>query len=116
MDRLPCLEALSDGTLLLRLLVQPRASNNALAGLQGDQLKLRLTTPPVDGKANKAVIAFLAKICHLPKSAFTLKSGHQSRNKTLLVTGIDLQALHHILLRHLPAEGAPNDHNRTLVS
>ena len=116
MDPLPCLEALSDGTLLLRLLVQPRASSNALAGLLGDQLKLRLTTPPVDGKANKAVIAFLAKICHLPKSAFTLKSGHQSRSKTLLVSGIDQQALHQILQRHLPAEGATHDRTRTVVS
>ena len=104
MDYLPCLEALPDGTLLLRLLVQPRASSNALGGLQGEQLKLRLTTPPVDGKANKAVIAFLAKICHLPKSAFTLKSGHQSRSKTLLISGIALQTFHEILLRHLPAE------------
>ena len=103
MDPLPCLEALADGTLLLRLLVQPRASSNALAGLQGDQLKLRLTTPPVDGKANKAVIAYLAKTCHLPKSAFTLKSGHQSRSKTLLISGIDGQALQELLLRHLPA-------------
>jgi uncharacterized protein (TIGR00251 family) len=116
MQPLPCIEALPDGSLLLRLLVQPRASSNALAGLQGDQLKLRLTTPPVDGKANKAVIAFLAKICHLPKSAFTLKSGHQSRSKTLLVSGIDLPALHHILLHHLPAEDSVNNQNRTVVS
>ena len=103
MDCLPCLETLPDGTLLLRLLAQPRASSNALAGLQGDQLKLRLTTPPVDGKANKAVIAFLAKICHLPKSAFTLKSGHQSRSKTLLISGIEQQILQELLLGHLPA-------------
>ena len=101
---LPCLEALSDGTVQLRLLVQPRASSNALAGLQGDQLKLRLTTPPVDGKANKAVIAYLAKLCHLPKSAFTLKSGHQSRSKTLLVSGIDMPALQKILLPHFPPD------------
>lgn len=93
---------------MLRLLVQPRASHNALAGLQGDQLKLRLTTPPVDGKANKAVIAYLAKICHLPKSAFTLKSGHQSRSKTLLVSGIEPQALQELLLGHLP----PSDGSR----
>ena len=102
---LACLEALSDGTVQLRLLVQPRASSNALAGLQGDQLKLRLTTPPVDGKANKAVIAYLAKLCHLPKSAVTLKSGHQSRSKTLLISGIGQQALQEVLLCHLPPEG-----------
>jgi hypothetical protein len=64
-------------------------------------LKLRLTTPPVDGKANKAVIAYLAKLCHLPKSAFTLKSGHQSRNKSIVITGIGLQDMQTILWPHL---------------
>lgn len=107
MQPFPCITPVPDGTLLLRLLVQPRASSNALAGLQGDQLKLRLTTPPVDGKANKAMIAFLAKICHLPKSAFSLKSGHQSRSKTLLVSGIEQQALQELLLCHLlPSDGS----------
>lgn len=91
-----------DGSLLLRLHVQPRASSNNIAGLQADMLKLRLTTPPVDGKANKAVIAYLAKLCRLPKSAFTLKSGQQSRSKTIVVTGIDLQAMQTILSNHLP--------------
>lgn len=108
MDLLPCIDAVPDGTLL-RLLVQPRASSNALAGLQGDQLKLRLTTPPVDGKANKAVIAFLAKIFHLPKSAFTLKSGHQSRSKTLLISGVHQQLLQEMLLRHLPSDALPQE-------
>jgi uncharacterized protein YggU (UPF0235/DUF167 family) len=70
--------------------------------LQGDLLKLRLTTPPVDGKANKAVIAYLAKLCHLPKSAFTLKSGHQSRSKSIVITGIGLQDMQTILWHHLP--------------
>lgn len=64
-------------------------------------LKLRLTAPPIDGKANKAVIAFLAKLCHLPKSAFTLKSGHQGRNKTLIINGMELQTLQNILMEHL---------------
>ena len=104
MDLLSCIEALPNGTSLLRLVVQPRASSNALAGLQGDRLKLRLTTPPVDGKANKAVIAFLAKICHLPKSAFTLKSGQQSRSKVLLVSGVEPQTLQEMLLRHVPPD------------
>ena len=84
---LPCLSHLADGTIALRLHVQPRASSNGIAGLQGDLLKLRLTTPPVDGKANKAVIAFLAKLLKLPKSAVTLKSGHQSRSKTVIIEG-----------------------------
>ena len=86
---LPCLHTLPDGSLLLRLHVQPRAAANGLAGLQGDMLKLRLTTPPVDGKANKAVIAYLAKLLHLPKSALAIKSGQQSRSKTVVIMGAD---------------------------
>ena len=93
----PCLQNLPDGSLLLRLHVQPRAAVNELAGLQGDALKLRLTTPPVDGKANKAVIAYLAKFFHLPKSALSIKSGQQSRSKTVAIKGADEQQVRRVL-------------------
>ena len=93
----PCLQSLPDGSLLLRLHVQPRAAANELAGLQGDALKLRLTTPPVDGKANKAVIAYLAKFFHLPKSALSIKSGQQSRIKTVAIKGADEQQVRRVL-------------------
>ena len=93
----------TDGQATLTLHIQPGAKKTEIAGEHGDALKIRLAAPPVDGRANKAVIAYLAKICHLPKSAFTLKSGHQSRSKTLLLSGIDGQALQELLLRHLPA-------------
>jgi uncharacterized protein (TIGR00251 family) len=99
---LPCLQALPDGSLLLRLHVQPRAAANGVAGLQGDMLKLRLTSPPVDGKANQAVIAYLAKLFHLPKGAVTIKSGLQSRNKTVSITGADRQRLDAVLAELLP--------------
>lgn len=98
---LPCLETLADGSIALHLHVQPRAASNGLAGLQGDMLKLRLTTPPVDGKANKAVIAYLAKLIHLPKSSITLKSGHQSRRKTVVIHGFQMKELQDILCAHL---------------
>lgn len=84
-EDVPCLHSLADGSLLLRLQVQPRAAANGIAGLQGEALKLRLTTPPVEGKANQAVLAYLAKVLHLPKSAFTLKSGQQSRSKAVVI-------------------------------
>jgi len=99
--KLPCLQQLPDGSLLLRLHVQPRAANNGLAGLHEDMLKLRLTTPPVDGKANKAVIAFLAKLFNLPKSSLTIKSGQQSRSKTVAIVGADEHQVHSILIAHL---------------
>ncbi|ADW16502.1 protein of unknown function DUF167 [Desulfobulbus propionicus DSM 2032] len=100
-DALPCLQRLADGSLLLRLQVQPRAAANHLAGLQGDMLKLRVTTPPVDGKANQAVVAYLAKLFHLPKSSVVLKSGHQSRGKTVVIASGHEQEVRAVLAAHL---------------
>ena len=94
---MPFLSTCSDGSLLLKLHVQPRASRNQLAGLYNDALKIQLTTPPVEGKANKAVIAFLAKLLHLPKSAVTIKSGMQSREKQVLITGCEEDQVRRIL-------------------
>jgi len=78
-----------DGSVLLSLYVQPRAGRNELAGIHDGALKLRLTTPPVDGKANKAVIAFFSKILKIPKSALVLTSGLKNRRKQLRITGLD---------------------------
>ena len=88
-DDLPCLQVTADGSLLLRLHVQPRAAHNQVAGLQGEALKLRLTSPPVDGKATKAVIATLARLLDLPKSSLSLRSGLQSRTKTVRIENAD---------------------------
>ncbi len=82
-----------DGTIILSLYVQPRAGKNELAGLHDGALKLRLTTPPVDGKANKAVIAFLAKKLKLSKSAVVLHRGLKSRRKQLQIIGLDEQTV-----------------------
>jgi uncharacterized protein (TIGR00251 family) len=86
---MPSLRTKSDGDLLLSLYVQPRSSRNEIAGLHGDALKLRLTTPPVDGKANKAVISFLAKFLKIPKTAVVIQSGLRSRTKKILLIGVD---------------------------
>ena len=88
-DQLPCLQVTADGSLLLRLHVQPRAAHDQVAGLQGEALKLRLTSPPVDGKANKAVLATLARLLDLPKSSLSLRSGLQSRTKTVRIENAD---------------------------
>jgi hypothetical protein len=95
---MPYLQTLPDGSLLLRLLVQPKASRNEITGLHDNALKLRLTTPPIEGRANKAVIAFIAKLLHLPKSSVTIRSGLQNRNKELLIRGGDEQRVRQILL------------------
>lgn len=77
----------ADGRLTLTLHIQPGAKKTEFAGLHGDALKIRLAAPPVDGKANEALLKFLAEVLHLPKSAVTLKSGQTSRRKVLEVVG-----------------------------
>jgi hypothetical protein len=86
-----------DGSLLLSLYVQPRSGRNAIVGLHGDAVKLRLNAPPVDGKANKAVIAFFAKSLKIPKSAVIIRSGLQSRMKKILLTGVDEERLRNLI-------------------
>ena len=68
--------------------VQPGAKTTEVSGEHDGALKLRINAPPVDGKANAAVIAFLAERCAVSKSKVTLISGDTNRRKRLRVTGI----------------------------
>lgn len=77
--------------------VQPRASKNEITGLIDDALKLRLTSPPVDGAANEAVIKFFANLFKVPKNAVSIISGLASRNKTVEITGISINDANNIL-------------------
>ncbi len=80
-----------NNSVALALYIQPKASKNCFRGQHGDELKLAITAPPVDGKANKAVVAYLAKFFGVPKSSVTIKSGQQSRHKRCLVQGLPLE-------------------------
>ena len=73
--------------------VQPRASRNEICGIQGNELKLRLTAPPVDDAANRLCIEFLAGELKLAKSRVTILSGAKSRHKTVKVSGINGETL-----------------------
>ncbi len=68
--------------------VHPRAKKNAITGQVGDVLKLALTAPPVNGKANAACIDFFAKLLNVPRSSVTIAAGQTSRNKIIRVTGL----------------------------
>jgi uncharacterized protein len=83
------LRTTGDGRFTLTLHIQPGAKKTEFAGLHGDALKIRLAAPPVDGKANDALIKFIAETLRLPKSAVNLKSGQSSRRKVLEVTGTE---------------------------
>ena len=97
---LPCLAAAPNG-VHLQLVVQPRASRTAIVGLQGEELKVRLTSPPVEGAANKLCCAFIAKLCGVAKSRVSLVSGDKSRHKRLLVEGVSAAELETLLAPHL---------------
>jgi uncharacterized protein (TIGR00251 family) len=73
--------------------VQPRARKNAITGTIGDSLKLSLTTPPVEGKANEAVIEFLADFFDIPRSSVTIASGKTSRLKMVNIRGARMDYL-----------------------
>lgn len=68
--------------------VQPRASRNELCGVQGEELKLRLTSPPVEDAANRLCIVFLAKLLGVAKSDVTIIAGARSRHKTIRIRGL----------------------------
>ncbi len=68
--------------------VHPRAKKNAITGEVGDALKVALTAPPVEGKANEACIEFFAKLLKVPRSSVTIAAGQSSRNKVIRVAGV----------------------------
>lgn len=86
-----------DGKITLTLHIQPGAKKTEVAGLYGDALKIRLAAPPVDGKANAALIGFVAERLQLAKSAVSLKSGQTSRRKVLEVIAAPSDAAQRLL-------------------
>ncbi len=83
----------ADGRITLTLHIQPGAKKTEFAGRHGDALKIRLAAPPVDGKANEALVKFIATTLHLPKSSVMLKSGQTSRHKVLEITGATAESV-----------------------
>jgi len=68
--------------------VHPRAKKDAIAGEVGEALKLALTAPPVEGKANEACIRFFAELLRVPRGSVTIAAGETSRNKVIRVQGL----------------------------
>jgi uncharacterized protein len=81
----------SGATFAVKL--HPRTKKNAITGEVGDALKLSLTVPPVDGKANAACIEFLANLLKVPRSSVTIASGQTSRSKLIRVAGLTAEDL-----------------------
>lgn len=83
----PWLKPSGDG-VIVALHIQPGAKKTEVVGVHGDALKIRLAAPPVDGKANSALIEFLSDLFAIPKARVTLVSGQTSRAKRVALSGI----------------------------
>ena len=80
-------------SVTLRVRVQPKASRNQVDGYSSGKLRLRVTAPPEDGKANQAVVSLLAKTLGVPKSRLRILRGQASRNKLVAVESLSAEEL-----------------------
>ncbi len=71
--------------LLLRLYIQPKASRDSIVGLHGEELKVAITAPPIDGKANAHLSKFLAKQCKVAKGLVVIEKGELGRHKQVRI-------------------------------
>lgn len=83
----------SDEKAILHLWVQPRAAKASIVGVHGDALKIKLTSPPVDGKANDQLLGLLSKRLDIPASQIIVRAGHTGRRKTLEIKGLNLDEI-----------------------
>jgi uncharacterized protein (TIGR00251 family) len=79
-------DSASGATFLIR--VQSRAKMNAILGEIGDALKIAVTAPPIEGRANQACIAFLAELLNVPRSSVTIAAGETNPNKLIRISGL----------------------------
>ena len=78
----------SGGAVTFAVKVHPRAKKNAITGEAGEALKVSLTAPPVEGRANEAAVEFLAEVLRVPRGSVTIAAGQSSRNKIIRVRGL----------------------------
>ena len=93
-------------------IIQPRASSNKICGLQDKYLKIRLTSPPVDGAANKMCIKFLAKILTVSSSQIMIVSGQQGRKKIIRIEGMGISEF----FKKIPSIEKIRQEKKTLIA
>ena len=88
-------------SVCFRVHVQPRASKDETAGLHGDAIKVRLTSPALENRANRHLVDFFSRLLEIPKKNLAIISGQKSRQKTIAVKGIRAKVLQDRLTQHL---------------
>ena len=80
---------MSAGSIIILVQIQPKSSRNEIVGIHDGRLKIKITTPPVDGKANESLIEFLAKTFKISKSKVEILKKHTSKLKTIKLLGVN---------------------------
>ncbi len=86
-----------DGRVRFAVHVQPRAARSEISGVRGDDLRVRLTAPPVEGAANAALVVLLADALGVPKRSVRIVSGESSRAKVVEIDGVDAAAVRRLV-------------------
>jgi uncharacterized protein len=92
-----CFKRNGDGAVTFDVLVQPRASRSKIGPLHDGRIKIAVTSPPVDGEANAAVIELLAEALGVAKAAVSVVAGATSRRKTVRVTGVTAEQIEELV-------------------
>jgi uncharacterized protein len=85
--------AYADGALTLQVKVVPRASRSEILSGEEGMLRLRITSPPVDGAANEEIVRFFSRLFGVSKSEVEIVSGQTSRSKRIRISGVDADAI-----------------------
>ena len=80
---------MSENYINIQVQIQPRSSKDQIIGIHDGRLKIKITAPPVDGKANESLIEFLAKTFKISKSKVEILKGHTSKLKTIKLLGVN---------------------------
>ena len=91
------LTAVTAATTRLKVRVSPGARRPGIAGRHGDGWKVRVAEPPEDGRANEAVLRLLAEALDVPRARVTLVSGHSSRDKIVVLDGVEQEHIERVL-------------------
>ena len=91
-------ENIAAGTVIFAVRVQPRASKDEIAGEIAGALKIRLQAPALEGRANEALVEFLAQLLKTPKGAVRILSGERSRVKRLEIRGVSKQQIDQLIV------------------
>lgn len=89
-----------DDMIIMNVYVQPGAKRTECVGFYGDVPKIRLASPPIDGRANDALLNFISQVCDVPKRQVVLMRGDKSRHKQLVITGSRIEPLSLVVQQH----------------